>query len=31
MTRLRRPDVSLYESWQAAMLEFGDEQVHGSG
>ena len=31
MTRLHLPDVSLHESWQAAMLEFGNEQVHGSG
>lgn len=31
MTRLATPDLSLYESWQEAMLEFGDEQVHGSG
>jgi predicted acetyltransferase len=31
MTRLYRPDVRLRASWQEAMLEFGDEQVHGSG
>jgi predicted acetyltransferase len=31
MTRLHLPDVALCESWQEAMLEFGDEQVHGSG
>ena len=31
MTRLHLPDVALSESWQAAMLEFGDEVVHGSG
>jgi len=31
MTRLHLPDVALCETWQQAMLEFGDEQVHGSG
>lgn len=31
MTRLHLPDAALCESWQEAMLEFGDEQVHGSG
>jgi predicted acetyltransferase len=31
MTRLHRPDVGLAQAWQEAMLEFGDEQVHGSG
>jgi predicted acetyltransferase len=31
MTRLHLPDVALCESWRAAMLEFGDEPVHGSG
>jgi predicted acetyltransferase len=31
MTRLHLPDVALCESWQSAMLEFGEEQVHGSG
>jgi predicted acetyltransferase len=31
MTSLHLPDVALFESWQAAMLEFGDEVVHGSG
>jgi predicted acetyltransferase len=31
MTRLHRPDVRLDRTWQEAMLEFGDEQAHGSG
>ena len=31
MTRLRRPDLDLCATWQEAMLEFGNEQVHGSG
>jgi predicted acetyltransferase len=31
MTGLHRPDVRLAQTWQEAMLEFGDEQVHGSG
>ncbi len=31
MTRLHLPDVALSESWQSAMLEFGDEVVHGAG
>lgn len=31
MTRLHLPDVALSESWQSAMLEFGEEVVHGSG
>jgi predicted acetyltransferase len=31
MTRLHLPDVALCETWQSAMLEFGDEVVHGSG
>ena len=31
MTRLHRPDLSLSRTWQEAMLEFGEEQVHGSG
>jgi predicted acetyltransferase len=31
MTHLHVPDLSLYETWQAAMLDFGDEEVHGSG
>ena len=30
MTRLHLPDAALSESWQAAMLDFGDEVVHGS-
>jgi predicted acetyltransferase len=31
MTTLARPDVRLCDSWAAALLEFGSEQVHGSG
>lgn len=31
MTRLAVPDLRLCESWQAAMLDFGSEEVHGSG
>ena len=31
MTRLHVPDLSLHDAWQAAMLDFGDEEVHGSG
>lgn len=31
MTALARPDVRLWQSWSAALLEFGSEQVHGSG
>jgi predicted acetyltransferase len=31
MTRLSRPDLRLSQTWQEAMLEFGDEEVHGSG
>ncbi len=31
MTRLHLPDAALCASWQSAMLEFGDDVVHGSG
>lgn len=31
MTALALPDVRLHESWAAAVLEFGSEQIHGSG
>jgi len=31
VTALVRPDVRLHRSWAAAVLEFGSEQIHGSG
>lgn len=31
MTALARPDLRLHQSWAAALLEFGSEQVHGAG
>lgn len=31
MTRLHVPDLDLCATWQQAMLEFREEQVHGSG
>ncbi|CAN5410931.1 GNAT family N-acetyltransferase [soil metagenome] len=31
MTALARPDVGLHPSWAAAVLDFGSEQIHGSG
>jgi predicted acetyltransferase len=31
MTRLARPDLRFRESWAAAVAEFGDEPMHGSG
>src|SRR5262245_48171540 len=31
MTQLSRPDVSLHESWAAAVAEYGEEFMHGSG
>ena len=31
MTRLRPPDLSLYDAWREAMLDFGHEEVPGSG
>lgn len=31
VTRLTGPDLLLHDSWAAAVLEFGDTTVHGSG
>jgi predicted acetyltransferase len=31
VTSLTRPDVRLFESWAAAMADFGEEFPHGSG
>lgn len=31
MTQLSRPDLSLHESWAAAVAEYGEEFMHGSG
>lgn len=31
MITLARPDVRFHASWAAAVAEFGDEQMHGSG
>ena len=31
MTGLALPDVRLHASWADAVLDFGDEMVHGSG
>lgn len=31
MTTLARPDVRLHGSWAETVLEFGSEQMHGSG
>lgn len=31
MTALARPDTRLHDSWAETVLEFGSEQMHGSG